>query len=124
MRLIGVDTPETVDSTKPVERFGKEASDFTKGLLTGRKVRLEFDPTGDMADRYVRTLTHVYRDDGLLLNKELIARGYGFAYTRFPFSKMDEFRAAEREAREKGLWLWGPDPAPGGAPAPPARKGP
>ena len=43
VRLIGVDTPETVDPRRPVERFGKEASAFTKRLATGKKVWIEFD---------------------------------------------------------------------------------
>jgi len=38
VRLIGVDTPETVHPRKPVERFGREASNFTKGLLEGKSV--------------------------------------------------------------------------------------
>src|SRR5262245_12563409 len=32
VRLIGVDTPETKHPNKPVERFGKEASAFTKRM--------------------------------------------------------------------------------------------
>ena len=48
----------------------------------------------------------VYLPDGRLLNAEIIAQGYGHAYTRFRFAKMEEFRALEREAREKGRGLW------------------
>ncbi len=51
VRLIGVDTPETVDPRRPVQYFGREASDFTKQLATGKRVRLEFDQ--DRTDRYV-----------------------------------------------------------------------
>jgi len=106
VRLIGVDTPESVHPRKPVEYFGKEASAFTKKLAEGKRVRLERDPTGDTRDRYGRALAHVYLPDGRHLNLELIRQGYGFAYTRFPFSMMDAFRAAEREAREQGRGLW------------------
>jgi len=107
VRLIGVDTPETVDPRQPVEYFGKEASDFTKQLATGRKVRLEFDQ--DRTDRYGRTLAYVYlQPDNLLLNAEIIRQGYGFAYTQFPFRMMEQFRALEREAREAGRGLWAP----------------
>jgi endonuclease YncB( thermonuclease family) len=52
----------------------------------------------------------VYREkDGLLVNKEIILRGYGHAYVKYPFdsARMEEFRAAEREAREHGRGLWG-----------------
>ena len=105
VRLIGVDTPETVDPRRPVQYFGREASDFTKELATGKRVRLEFDQ--DRTDRYGRTLAYVYlQPENLLLNAEIIREGYGFAYTQFPFRMMEQFRALEREAREAGRGLW------------------
>ncbi len=105
VRLIGVDTPETVHPSKPVEYYGKEASAFTRRTVEGKRVRLEYEP-GARTDRYGRTLAYIYTDGGDLLNQEIIEGGYGNAYTRFPFSKMEEFRAAEREAREAGRGLW------------------
>jgi len=104
VRLIGVDTPETVHPSKPVEHFGREASAFTKRMAAGRRVRLEFDQ--ERQDRYGRTLAYVYLEDGTLLNAELIRQGYGHAYTRFPFRYLEEFRALEREAREQRRGLW------------------
>jgi len=104
VRLIGVDTPETVHPEKPVERFGKEASDFTKRIVQGKMIRLEYD--GNKRDRYNRLLAYVYLEDGTFLNAEIIRLGYGFAYTRFPFRYIDEFREYEREARENGRGLW------------------
>jgi len=105
VRLIGVDTPETVDPRRPVQYFGKEASDFTKQLATGKPVRLDFDQ--DRTDRYGRTLAYVYlQPENLLVNAEIIRQGYGFAYTQFPFRMMEQFRALEREAREAGRGLW------------------
>jgi len=105
VRLIGVDTPETVDPRQPVQYFGKEASDFTRQLATGKRVRLEFDQ--DRTDRYGRTLAYLYlQPDNLLLNAEIIRQGYGFAYTQFPFRMMADFRALEREARDAGRGLW------------------
>ena len=106
VRLIGVDTPETVHPQKPVEHFGKEASAFTKRMADGKAVRLKTDDQVGDRDRYGRLLRYVYLPDGQLLNAEIIAQGYGFAYTRFPISKMEEFRALEREARKKGRGLW------------------
>jgi len=52
------------------------------------------------------TLAYVFLEDGTLLNAEIIRQGYGHAYTAFPFSRMEEFRHLEREAREgeRGLW--------------------
>ena len=105
VRLIGVDTPETVDPRRPVQYFGREASDFTRQLATGKPVRLEFDR--DRTDRYGRTLAYVYlQPEDLLLNAEIIRQGYGFAYTVFPFRMMDLFRTLEREARAAGRGMW------------------
>ena len=104
VRLIGVDTPETVHPNKPVEYFGKEASEFTKRMVEGKRVKLEYD--WQRRDKYRRLLAYVYLEDGTFLNAEIIKQGYGFAYIRFPFKYLDEFRKYEREAREsnKGLW--------------------
>jgi endonuclease YncB( thermonuclease family) len=112
VRLIGVDTPESVDPRKPVQRFGHEAAEFLRGLVEGKPVRLSYEPAGARLDRYGRTLAYLRLEDGTFINRELVARGYAFALTKYPFAYMDDFRAAERAAREKALGLWGPDPAP------------
>jgi micrococcal nuclease len=112
VRLIGVDTPETVRPDWPQERFGNEASAFTRRMAERKRVWLEYDPQVGRKDRYERTLAYVYLPDGTLLNREIIRRGYGHVYTRFPFSRIREFKAAEREAREKGLGLWAGAPSP------------
>ena len=119
VRLIGVDTPETKHPRKPVEYFGKEASAFTKGMVEGKKVRLEYD--WQRKDKYNRTLTYVYvmtndvRDMPefknrasieLMVNAELIKQGYGHAYTRYSFKYLEQFRKYEKEAREKKRGLW------------------
>jgi micrococcal nuclease len=104
VRLIGVDTPETVDPRRPVQYFGKEASAFTRRMAEGKNVRLEQDE--DTRDRYGRTLAYVYLQDGTFLNAEIIRQGYGHAYTRFPFRYQQQFVELEREAREKGRGLW------------------
>lgn len=104
LRLIGVDTPETKDARKPVQYFGQEASEFTRNLVEGKRVRLEFDQ--DRVDKYGRTLAYVYLEDGTLLNAEIIKQGYGFAYTIFPFKYLEEFRQYEKEARENERGLW------------------
>jgi micrococcal nuclease len=109
IRLIGVDTPETVHPDKPVQFFGPEASDFTKRSLLGKWVRLEFDapnrPGGNI-DHYGRTLAYVITEDGKNFDLELVRLGYGRAYTRFPFKHMNEFKAVERSARARGLGMW------------------
>ena len=109
VRLIGVDAPESVHPRRPVEPFGRESATFLRELLKGRSVTLEWEPGTDF-DRYGRTLAYLVRDDGLAVNRELVARGYAHAYTRFPFRRMEDFRAAEREAREAGRGLWGVAP--------------
>jgi len=107
VRLIGVDTPETVHPNKPVERFGREASAFTRRMAEGRTVQIESDAQSGARDRYGRTLAYVWLPDGTLLNREIIRQGYGFAYTHFPFTRIDDFRSAEREARAELRGLWG-----------------
>jgi len=103
VRLIGVDTPETNHPEIPVQRFGKEATEFTRRMVEGMKVTLEL---GDPAeDNYGRKLAYVFIDN-VLLNKEIIRRGYGYAYRRFPHPRIDEFIAAEQEARAKQCGLW------------------
>ena len=115
VRLIGVDTPETVAPGRPVEFFGREASAFAKRLLEGRRVRLDYDR--ERTDRYGRTLAYVHLADGTFVNAEIIRRGYGHAYTRFPFRHLDRFRRLEREARSAGRGLWNPAASPPGASA-------
>jgi micrococcal nuclease len=105
IRLIGVDTPETVHPSRPVERFGKEAGSFTRTRLLGRQVYLAFD--WDLRDRYGRLLAYIYLDNGECFNALLVREGYAHAYTRFSFQFMDEFRALEREAKAEKRGLWG-----------------
>lgn len=106
VRLIGVDTPETVDPRRAVQHFGQEASDFVTDLAEGEKVWLEADRQCANRDKYRRLLRYVYLSDGTLLNAEIIAQGYGFAYTKYPFSRMKEFRKLQRAARRAGRGLW------------------
>lgn len=110
IRLIGVNTPETVDPRKKVECFGKEASRFVTDILVGTSVSLEADASQGERDRYGRLLRYVYLSDGSLLNKTIIAEGYGYEYTyNVPYRYMNEFKDAERTAQklEKGLWAKG-----------------
>ncbi len=72
VRLIGVDTPETVHPTKPVEYFGREASAFTKRMAEGQEVYLEYEQGSPTKDRYGRTLAYAYLRDGTPRNKEII----------------------------------------------------
>ena len=107
IRLIGVDTPETNHPSKPVQYYAKEATDFTRKLVEGKEVRLEYDV--EKIDKYGRTLAYVYLKTGAMLNAEIIKQGYGFAYTRFPFKYLDKFREYEKVARQKKIGLWADD---------------
>jgi micrococcal nuclease len=104
VRLIGVDTPETVDPRRPVERFGKEAAIFARDHVLGRTVRLAFEPR--VRDTYGRLLAYVFLSDGSCFNLRIVAEGFGFAYTKYPFMFMDDFREAQRSARAAGRGLW------------------
>ncbi|GGC69695.1 hypothetical protein GCM10011410_23130 [Hoyosella rhizosphaerae] len=110
VRLIGLDTPEIVHPQRPVECFGREASDRAKQLLDGETVYLEFDPTQGREDRFGRALAFVWFDDGRLFNYEMIAAGYGHEYTfRAPYRYQEEFKAAQRAASDNDRGLWHPD---------------
>lgn len=108
VRMIGIDTPETVDPRKVVQCFGKEASDKTKELLLKHTVRLETDKTQSFTDKFGRFLAYIYRDDELFINKYLIEKGYAHEYTYdIPYEKQNEFKEAEKKARERKTGLWG-----------------
>jgi micrococcal nuclease len=106
VRLIGIDTPETVDPRKNVQWFGREASRKLREWVKGETVCLKRGGNDDI-DKYDRLLRYVWINNGeFFVNAELIKQGYAFAYTRFPFRYKDEFRDYEKEAREKNLGLW------------------
>ncbi|MEW6027166.1 MAG: thermonuclease family protein [Planctomycetota bacterium] len=107
VRLIGIDTPETVDPRKPVQFYGKEATNFLANLLKGEEVYLEYETDKLEYDKYGRLLVYLYRaPDGLFVNLEIVRQGYGHAYTKYPFRYMELFRAYEKRARENGKGLW------------------
>ena len=108
LRLIGIDTPETVKPDTPVQCYGPEASAFTKQLLPeGTAVRIERDV--EARDDYGRLLGYVYRvDDGMFVNLEIVAQGYAVLLTFPPnVAHVDEFVAAARAAERANLGLWG-----------------
>ena len=107
LRLIGIDTPESVKPNTPVECFAKEASAAAKALLEGQEVRLVKDV--EEADRYDRLLRYVYIEDEMA-NARLVANGYAHAYTYPPNVRHSEFLVGlERQARENERGLWSPD---------------
>lgn len=107
VRLIGINTPESVDPRTTVECFGKEASERMKEIAEGKEVLIVKDSTQTERDKYHRLLAYVYLTDGTLLNQKMIEDGYAFEYTyNIPYEFQMEFKDAEKQAREKGLGLW------------------
>jgi micrococcal nuclease len=110
LRLIGMNTPETVDPRQPVECFGKEASERAKQLLSGQTVQLEADPSQGERDKYDRLLRYVWLPGGRLFNLEMIAQGYAFEYTyETPYKYQAAFQQAQQHAREAQAGLWAPN---------------
>lgn len=118
VRLIGIDTPESSNNAKTrrdskrsgqtvkeITALGKQASAFTRNLVEGKEVRLEFDI--QQRDRYGRLLAYVYLKDGTFLNAEIIKAGYAQVMTIPPNVKyQDLFLKLQREARENKRGLW------------------
>ena len=108
VRLIGINTPETVDPRKPVECFGVEASNKAKSLLTGKKVVLEDDASQGERDKYGRLLRYVFLEDGTNFNLLMIRDGYAYEYTyNLPYKYQAEFKKAQKEAEVNRGGLWG-----------------
>lgn len=116
IRLIGIDTPETVDPGEPVGCYGPEASGFTTESLEGEMVRLEYDV--EREDQYGRSLAYVFVGNRLF-NESLVGQGYAQVSTYRPNVKyVDRFLAAQRRARKRNAGLWDSCPAGGGSPSP------
>lgn len=118
IRLIGIDTPETVDPGEPVGCYGPQASSFTAGSLEGEAVRLEYDV--EREDQYGRTLAYAFLGERLF-NESLVAQGYARVSTYPPNTKyVERFLTAQRRARRNGDGLWNACPAGGVTPSPTA----
>jgi micrococcal nuclease len=118
VRLIGIDTPEVHESAKlyrdarksgqdaaVIQKLGRKASNFTKKLVDGKRVRLEFDV--EKNDKYGRLLAYVYLKDGTFVNAAIVKQGYGSPYTFPPNVRYaDLFRSLYQEARENKRGLW------------------
>jgi micrococcal nuclease len=112
VRLIGVDTPETVKLDTPVQCFGPEASNFTKVVLPkGTKVRLVFD--AERTDKYQRTLAYVFRSSDLLfINATLVRGGYARTLRIKPNTEYaNAFDELQNRAKAASDGLWGQCPA-------------
>jgi micrococcal nuclease len=113
VRLIGIDSPESVKPNAPIECFGPEAARFAEDLLDGTEVALERDPAQQATDRYGRTLAYAWLVDSegnpiSLFNIEAIRAGVAREATydgRYQWQQ--QFRAAQAQAQQQGRGLWG-----------------
>ena len=109
VRFIGVDTPEKNHPMLPVQFMAEEASAFTKRLCLGKRIRLEYDPFDeDKRGRYGRILAYPYLENGTLLQKQLLLKGYALCYTKYPFDerRKQRFLTWEKNATQEGCGLW------------------
>ncbi len=105
VRLIGIDTPETVKPDTPVQCFGPRASHFTKRLLEARRVRLVFGV--ERRDVYGRLLAYAYLGNRFV-NSILVRRGLARSLTIPPNDRFAPvFRRLELDAARTGRGLWG-----------------
>ena len=118
VRLIGIDTPEMHESKKlyrdaqrthqdasAIQRLGERAYEFTRNLVEGKRVSLEFDV--EKHDRYKRLLAYVYLKDATFVNAEIVKQGYASLMTYPPNVKYaDSFVKLYQEARENRRGLW------------------
>ena len=115
VRFLGVDTPETVHPNKPVQFYGKEASNFTKESLNGKRVWLEYD--SNPQDRYGRHLAYIWLKNPKTINEspirenmfnaKLLLGGYAKVMIIKPNKKYEAlFKKFESEAKtaKRGLW--------------------
>jgi micrococcal nuclease len=106
VRLIGINAPEVAHRDDPAEPGGPEAQRFLRGLLDGRRIRLEVGP--EPKDDYGRTLAHVFTADGTNVAAELLRRGHAHVAIHPPnTTRLKEYLALERRARAAGRSIWG-----------------
>lgn len=109
VRVIGIDTPESVDPRRPVQCFGKEASARASALLSGKNVWLEVDPNQDTRDRFGRLLRFVWIDNTSDFGLTMIRDGFALEYTYdLPYRYQAQYRSAQVAAKEADAGLWSP----------------
>lgn len=107
IRMLAVDTPESVHPTKGVEYYGKEASEYTCNLVTNaKKIEVEYDDDSDKIDKYNRLLVWVFVD-GKLLQKSLVENGYAkVAYLYGDYKYTSELKKDQELASAKNIGVW------------------
>lgn len=110
IRIIGLDTPETVKPAHAVACGGPEATEFARKNLAGQRVAVITDPTQDLHDRYGRTLAYLVKPGNWDYSVEAVRAGVGRAYVygHSPATRAPQIAAAEDEAKQAHRGLWGP----------------
>lgn len=108
VRLLGIDSPESVDPRKTVQCFAKEATIKLKSYVDGKQIILVEDSTQGNRDRYNRLLRYVYLPNSVqtFVNGEMVKQGFAFSYKQYPTKLLSKFNSFEAYAREHSLGLW------------------
>jgi len=113
IRIIGINTPETVDPRKTVECFGAEASNKAKEYFKDMeyKVWLKEDSTQGDRDKYQRLLRYVFSDKGAQdYGLMMIKTGYAYEYTyNIPYKYQAIYKDAQIYAQNNKLGFWADD---------------
>ncbi|MBP1159337.1 thermonuclease family protein [Rhodococcus sp. PvR099] len=110
VRVLGIDTPETVKAGYTVGCWGPESTAYARSTLDGAAVQVTIDPRADAVDDYGRTLAHLTLPDGSDYGTAAVRAGMAkaYAYGRSTGRLTEEIARAESEARASGAGLWGP----------------
>jgi micrococcal nuclease len=108
VRLLGIDTPESVNPKEEVQCFSREATGKMKSFVANKSVILVDDRTQGNRDKYRRLLRYVYLPDAkrTFVNGEMVKQGYAFSYRQYPTLQLEKFNRFEEYARKNGLGLW------------------
>jgi len=110
VRLLGIDAPELAHGFDTAAPFAREARDLLGSLVLHHWVRLEKERDGAAVDAYKRHLAYVVREDGLVVNTEIVRQGLARVTARALLVRLDELKAAEAMAQSVRRGIWGSAP--------------
>lgn len=102
IRVIGINTPETVDPRRPVECFGKEASEKANELLENKEIILE---NFSERDKHGRILAYI-KVEGEDFGAKMISEGYAYSFKSYPHDRLHLYNNLENKAQENKVGLW------------------
>lgn len=109
IRVLEIDSPETVKPNYPVQCGGTGATEFARGELpVGSTVYLVADR--EDKDEFGRYLRYLWDFEGQFYNEKAVAEGNARAVLFPPNDRyIDRMRRAETSARENEKGIWGED---------------